>query len=194
MTPTNRLEQMIRRLTAQRNCLVFAAEMVADLPGPVLEFGLGKARTYDFMRERLPEREIYVFERVIHCRPEYVPAAGYLLLGDVRATVPAALARLGEPAARAHFDICTRAVSAEAPPPLRLPSACTPLIRPRAAAVRGPPHSRPRLEAVTPPLAETACFPSPTDSARMTLESERGKHASSIGCAARVLRRREHGD
>ena len=59
MTPTNRLEQMIRRLTAQRNCLAFAAEMVVDLPGPVLEFGLGKGRTYDFMRECLPERDIY---------------------------------------------------------------------------------------------------------------------------------------
>ena len=61
--PTNRLEQMIRRLTAQRNCLEFAAEMVAGLPGPVLEFGLGKGRTYDFLRERFSEREIFVFER-----------------------------------------------------------------------------------------------------------------------------------
>lgn len=129
MTPTNRLEQMIRRLTSQRNCLAFAAEMVVDLPGPVLEFGLGKGRTYDFMRARLPEREIYVFERDVHCRPEYVPADGYLLLGDVRDTVPAALAQIGEPAALAHFDIGTHDFAADAPLTDWLTLAVTPLIR-----------------------------------------------------------------
>ena len=57
-------------MIAQRECLNWAAEAVAGVAGPVLELGLGNGRTYDHLRERLPEREIYVFER-----------AGYLLTG-----------------------------------------------------------------------------------------------------------------
>jgi len=152
MTPTNRLEQMIRRLTAQRNCLVLAAEMVVDVPGPVLEFGLGKGRTYDFMRARLPGRDIYVFEREIHCRPEYVPADGYLLLGDVRDTVPAALAQIGEPAALAHFDIGTHDFTADAPLTDWLTLAVTPLIRTGGVVVSDRPMANPRwVEVSLPP-------------------------------------------
>ncbi|MFQ5959060.1 MAG: class I SAM-dependent methyltransferase [Alphaproteobacteria bacterium] len=129
MTRTNQLEKMILRLTAQRNCLDLAAEMIAGLPGPVLEFGLGKGRTYDYLRNRLSEREIFVFERDIHCPPDCIPADGHLLLGDVRDTVPGALARIGEPAALAHFDIGTHDRAADAPLITWLTLAVTPLVR-----------------------------------------------------------------
>lgn len=41
MSPRNRLDHMIVRLWAQRNCLAHAAGLIADAPGPVLAFGLG---------------------------------------------------------------------------------------------------------------------------------------------------------
>ncbi len=59
----SRLDSFIRRMLAQRACLNWAAEAVAGIAGPVLELGLGNGRTYDHLRELLPEREIYVFER-----------------------------------------------------------------------------------------------------------------------------------
>ncbi|MGH6887075.1 MAG: class I SAM-dependent methyltransferase, partial [Geminicoccales bacterium] len=47
----SRLDSFIRRLEAQRACLDLAAARIADLPGPVLELGLGNGRTYDHLRE-----------------------------------------------------------------------------------------------------------------------------------------------
>ena len=52
----SRLDSFIRRLQAQRACLEVAIARIADLPGPVLEFGLGNGRTYDHLRELLPTR------------------------------------------------------------------------------------------------------------------------------------------
>ena len=49
----SRLDSFIRRLQAQRACLDRAAELVRDLPGPVVEIGLGNGRTYDHLRRRL---------------------------------------------------------------------------------------------------------------------------------------------
>ena len=59
----SRLERFILRLKAQRNCLDAAAAWLAGLDGPMLELGLGNGRTYDHLRERFPDREIFVFER-----------------------------------------------------------------------------------------------------------------------------------
>ena len=54
----SRLDAFIRRLQAQRTCLGLAADLVAGVPGPVLELGLGNGRTYDHLRELMPDREI----------------------------------------------------------------------------------------------------------------------------------------
>ncbi len=86
----SRLDSVIRRLRAQRACLQRAAEMIRDLPGPVLELGLGNGRTYDHLRQTLPDREIFVFEREVAADPDCVPDAAHLLLGDIRETLPAA--------------------------------------------------------------------------------------------------------
>lgn len=100
----SRLERMIRRLEGQRACLELVAGLVAEMPGPVLEVGLGKGRTYDHLRRLLPERDIYVFDREIHCFPECVPDDAHLFLGEFRDTLPAARARIGAPAVLANCD------------------------------------------------------------------------------------------
>jgi hypothetical protein len=101
----SRLDSFIRRLEAQRACLDFAAARIADLPGPVLELGLGNGRTYDHLRKLLPEREIFVFEREVRAHPADRPDPRHLVLGDFRDTLPAAGNRLPGKAALAHADI-----------------------------------------------------------------------------------------
>jgi S-adenosyl-L-methionine methyltransferase len=101
----SRLDSFIRRLEAQRACLDLAVARIADLPGPVLELGLGNGRTYDHLRELLPAREIFVFEREVRAHPVDRPDPHYLLLGDFRDTLPSAGHRLPGRAALAHADI-----------------------------------------------------------------------------------------
>ena len=103
----SRLDSVIRRLEAQRACLNLVAEVIRDLPGPVLELGLGNGRTYDHLRETLPDREIFVFERKVAADPDCVPDAAHLLLGDIHETLPAAVARFGPSVALVHSDLGT---------------------------------------------------------------------------------------
>ena len=103
----SRLDSVIRRLQAQRACLQHAAEMIRGLPGPVLELGLGNGRTYDHLRQTLPDREIFVFEREVAADPDCVPDAAHLLLGDIHETLPTAAARFGPNVALIHCDLGT---------------------------------------------------------------------------------------
>jgi hypothetical protein len=101
----SRLDSFIRRLEAQRACLNLAAARIVDLPGPVLELGLGNGRTYSHLRELLPRREIFVLEREVRCHPADLPDPQHLLLGDFRDTLPSAVDHLPGKAALAHADI-----------------------------------------------------------------------------------------
>ncbi|MEM7445772.1 MAG: class I SAM-dependent methyltransferase [Pseudomonadota bacterium] len=103
----SRLDSFIRRMKAQRTCLNWAASEVADLPGPVFELGLGNGRTYDHLRETLPDRDIYVFEKVIKAHPNCIPPDDRLFLGDAIELLPVARQRLGEGAALVHTDLGT---------------------------------------------------------------------------------------
>jgi hypothetical protein len=103
----SRLIRNIARLEAQRACLDRAVALIRDLTGPVLELGLGNGRTYDHLRVRLPERDIFVFERRVASHPDCVPPPDRLILGDLRETLPAAYARFPQQAALAHVDIAT---------------------------------------------------------------------------------------
>lgn len=103
----SRLDSAIRRLQAQRACLDHVCGLIADLPGPVLEVGLGNGRTYDHLRQSLPGRPIYAFDRQVAAHPDCVPDAPFLLLGDFRDTLPAARAHVGVPAALIHADTGT---------------------------------------------------------------------------------------
>jgi len=101
---TDRLVRMIERLQTQRACLDWAAAAIADVPGPVLEIGLGKGRTYSHLRALLPEREIYAFDRHIHAPADAQPDDAHVILGDFQDTVPAAAERFTGRAALIHLD------------------------------------------------------------------------------------------
>ena len=101
----NRLESMISRLITQRACIQAAAGLVAPLPGCVLEIGLGKGRTYSYMRQVFAGREIYAFDREVHALTDATPPDDCLVLGDFRETLSAMAKRQQQPAALAHADI-----------------------------------------------------------------------------------------
>jgi hypothetical protein len=103
----SRLDSFIRRLEAQRDCLALAAELIADVPGPILELGLGNGRTYDHLRALFPGREIFVFDRRVAAHPDCIPDAAHMFVGEVRDTLPGALAKIGTRAALAHCDVGT---------------------------------------------------------------------------------------
>ena len=105
----SRLESFIRRLQAQRACLNAAIDLIRDLPGPVLEFGLGNGRSYDHLREISGPsselgREIYVFDRQVAAHPDCIPPQDHLFIGDFADTLPRAIAQLGRTAAMVHVD------------------------------------------------------------------------------------------
>ena len=100
-----RLDSAIRRLTAQRDLLNWASARVAPM-GLVLEIGLGNGRTYDHLRNRLPGREIFVFERSPAAHPDCIPPDDRLVVGDIFETLPLFTGRLGTgSAALIHIDI-----------------------------------------------------------------------------------------
>lgn len=101
--PPSRLERMIARLSAQKAFLDFAAARVRDLPGPVLEIGLGKGRTFSHLAKLFPGREIYAFDDGLRAPADSAPEPARLALGDFRLTLAAMRGRIA-PAALAHAD------------------------------------------------------------------------------------------
>lgn len=83
----SRLDSVIRRLTAQREILNHVAELIAAVPGPVLELGLGNGRSYDHLCARLPEREVFAFDRAINAHPSCLPDGAHMVLGEIRDTL-----------------------------------------------------------------------------------------------------------
>ena len=121
----SRLDSFIRRLEAQRACLNRAAALISGIDGIVLELGLGNGRTYDHLRELFADRDIYVCERRVAAHPDCVPPPEFLILGDMRETLPGLGSRFGGRVALAHFDAGTGdraanlALAAELTPPSR---------------------------------------------------------------------------
>ncbi len=113
--PKDRLSHMISRLLTQRACLRFAHCAIADLPGPILEIGLGKGRTYDFLRTQFPDRHIFAFDRSIHCADDVRPDPDHLIFGELLDTLPEQTKRIGRTAALAHADIGCDDPSIDAP-------------------------------------------------------------------------------
>ena len=101
----SRLDSAIRRLMAQRACLDRARELLSETPGHVFELGLGNGRTYDHLRERFGQREIFVFERKISAHPSCIPDEDHLFLGDVLEVLPAVAERFHRAVALVHADI-----------------------------------------------------------------------------------------
>ena len=103
----SKLDSFIRRMKAQRDCLNFAARKIAELPGPVLELGLGNGRTYDHLRELFSDRDIYVFDRRNAAYKDCTPPDDWMFLGEVTDTLSLAAERFGKTAAFVHIDLGT---------------------------------------------------------------------------------------
>ncbi|EWY42372.1 hypothetical protein N825_00025 [Skermanella stibiiresistens SB22] len=147
----SRLDSFIRRVSAQRDCLNAAAELIRDVPGPVLEFGLGNGRTYDHLRMLFPERLIYVFERQVAAHPDCVPPDECLLLGDLRETLDTAGEVIGAPAALAHIDIGSGDPAANAELAAFLAPRLRRLMAPGGVVVSDQDLGVPEWEALRPP-------------------------------------------
>lgn len=100
----SRLDSFIRRMTAQRALLDWAAAEVAGRPGLVLEIGLGNGRTFDHLREKLPGRAIYAFDRADHAHPASKPAGEWLVLGEFADSLPAFAQAHPAEAVLVHYD------------------------------------------------------------------------------------------
>ena len=99
----SRLESMRRRLTAQIDGLNWAAEQIKGLDGDVLELGLGNGRTYDHLRQEIPNRSIWVVDRLLQPHPSCVPPEEFFVQGDALDVLPD-LAGRGLKMALAHYD------------------------------------------------------------------------------------------
>lgn len=95
---------MIRRLSAHRAAIDWAADALEPTPGDVLEVGLGNGRTYDHLRERLPGRDIWVIERNPAPHPDCMPPERLLLRGEADDGF-ARLAADGVPLALVNYDL-----------------------------------------------------------------------------------------
>jgi hypothetical protein len=96
---------MIKRLTAQRMLLEEAARLIAGRPGCVFELGLGSGRTFDHLREMLPDREIFAFDRAISAHPKCIPDGDHLILGEIRETLAFCGPRIPDKPAFIHVDL-----------------------------------------------------------------------------------------
>jgi hypothetical protein len=149
----SRLDSFIRRLEAQRACLGLAARLIRDLEGDVLEMGLGNGRTYDHLRQLLPDRRIYVCERRLAAHPACVPPAELLILGDMRETLPIIAARLGNRVALAHFDAGSGDEAANRAQAALLGPLFAPLLRPGGMLVSDPAFTLDGFEPLPLPAA-----------------------------------------
>lgn len=103
----SKLDSFIRRMQAQRACIETACELISGLPGGVFELGLGVGRTYSHLCEKLPERDIYVFDRQILPHVVCVPPPSHLIEGELTDTLPDAVERFHGRIALVHADIGT---------------------------------------------------------------------------------------
>lgn len=101
----SRLDSFIRRMSAQRDLLDAAAALAADVPGPVIDLGLGAGRTYDHLRMLFPERPVFAFGLELDAALGVLPDHRHLVIGDIRETLAHARKRLGGAAALLHNDL-----------------------------------------------------------------------------------------
>lgn len=147
----SRLDSFIRRLEAQRRMLDWAASVIAGRAGLVLELGLGNGRTYDHLREILPERDIHVFERDVSPNPASMPPTDRLVVGDMAQTLPAFAARHGRSAALVHVDVTTGVPERDRLLFAWLPEHVVTLAAPEALVLSGCQLDHPSLVAIALP-------------------------------------------
>jgi hypothetical protein len=130
-----------------------AAGLVRELDGDLLELGLGNGRTYDHLRYLFPARKIYVCERTVAAHPDCIPPAEFLLLGDMRETLPAAQVRLAGRVALAHLDPGNGDIAASNGLAREIGPLVLPLLRPDGVLVSEPGLDFEELEALPLPDA-----------------------------------------
>lgn len=135
----SRLDTFIARLQAQKILLDAAAAELRDagdcMPGPVFELGLGNGRTFDHLRELLPERRIIAFDRALVANPRSVPPPDDLVLGDIEETASEFGRRSGPIGALLHADLGNGVAANEAILQQWLPHTVLALMRPGAVVV-----------------------------------------------------------
>jgi S-adenosyl-L-methionine methyltransferase len=146
----SRLDSFIRRITAQRDVLNFAAVEVRKMEGPVIELGLGNGRTYDHLRERLPGRRIIAFDRKLAAHLGSTPNAEDLVIGEICETAPDIV---GIEAALVHADIGTGYDDQDAVTLTWLPGLTAGLLRKGGLAVSGLPLDHPKLASLPLPAS-----------------------------------------
>jgi hypothetical protein len=148
----SRLDTFLQRLQAQRLLLNWAAAEIASREGLVLELGLGNGRTYDHLRELLPGRTIFVFDREARAHPASMPPADMLIIGEMRETLPQFAATHGRAAVLIHVDATTGQPEIDKMRLAWLPGAIAALAAPDAIVLSDAALSEPSLRAVaTPP-------------------------------------------
>jgi len=147
----SRLDSFIRRLEAQRTVLNWAAAAIEGRDGLVLELGLGNGRTYDHLRELLPEREIYVFELNPQPNPRSMPPTHLLVIGDMAETLPVFEKRHGAAAVLIHVDVTTGAPERDAVAFVWLAARTAALAMTDAIVLSGWPLDHDKLEAMALP-------------------------------------------
>ena len=134
----SRLDSMLRRLAAQRDGLNWAAAQLAGQTGDALDLGLGNGRTYDHLREILPERRIWVIDRVLQCHPSCTPPEADLLLGEAEPMLQK-LAQSGARILLAHYDFGQGIKADDVAEAARLSPAIAAVLAPGALIVSGQP-------------------------------------------------------
>lgn len=72
-----------------------------------VEIGLGSGRTYDHLRNYLPDYEIYAFDFKVECHPSCTPPPEYTVLGPAEETFPEWSKQRKGAASFVHCDIGT---------------------------------------------------------------------------------------
>jgi hypothetical protein len=103
----SRLDQFIHRVTAQKNLLEHVAGRLNGVAGPILELKLGNGRIYDHLRQVLPDREIFAFDRLIRAHPSSVPDGDHMIVGDLYDTLKYCHQRTGRSAVLIHCALGT---------------------------------------------------------------------------------------
>ena len=125
-------------MQAQRDCLNAAAGLIAAVPGAVFDLGLGNGRTFDHLRETLPDRKVFVFDRVVNANPKSTPDADHLFLGEVIDQLTAQQDRFAGGVALVHSDLGT-GTAEDAPLTAALIPLLHPLLAPGAVLVANNP-------------------------------------------------------
>jgi hypothetical protein len=103
----SQLDFHIEQKIAQRDSIDLAARRLVGRPGWIVEFGLGRGRSYTHLATRFPERKIYCFDREHATNPGWGPPLERVILGDLPAVLadPAIQARFRRRVILEHLDL-----------------------------------------------------------------------------------------